>query len=267
MGTSDFKESQGKLIDTNGCILLTVSRGYGIASINFKQHALRKWDTTLLFYDDVFCMDRVSNRFSVRFVALPYELVKESISSLSSHKSWDTLYEHPIYRPSREERKVLKAWLKQMEWIMQESSTEYRDEILRSNFHTLLLAVDDKIVRRIKQAPRSGKNRNWQLITDFSRLLPKQCHVTREVQFYAAKLCITVSYLNKLCRAMLRASPKELIDRQVTSEIKTYLANSDLSIKGIARELNFEDTSYLCRYFRRKTGMSPSEYRNKATRS
>lgn len=56
-------------------------------------------------------------------------------------------------------------------------------------------------------------------------------------------------------------SPKELIDRQTVTEIKTYLVNTDMSVKHIASELNFEDVSYMCRYFRRQTGMSPMDYR------
>jgi AraC family transcriptional activator of pobA len=56
-------------------------------------------------------------------------------------------------------------------------------------------------------------------------------------------------------------SPKELIDKQAISEIKSLLINSDMPIKSIASTLHFEDVSYLCRYFRRLTGIPPLEYR------
>ena len=59
-------------------------------------------------------------------------------------------------------------------------------------------------------------------------------------------------------------SPKELIDRQTISEIKSYLVNTDMPVKAIASNLNFEDVSYMCRYFRRLTGTSPVEYRQNA---
>lgn len=51
----------------------------------------------------------------------------------------------------------------------------------------------------------------------------------------------------------------------IDTEIKTYLVNTDLSIKSIATELNFEDASYMCRYFRRITKMSPIDYRKKSS--
>lgn len=62
-------------------------------------------------------------------------------------------------------------------------------------------------------------------------------------------------------------SPKEVIDQQIIVEIKTYLLNTDLSVKNIASELNFEDPSYMCRFFRRMTGVSPISYRNPGAHS
>ncbi|WP_347239665.1 helix-turn-helix domain-containing protein [Providencia rettgeri] len=37
----------------------------------------------------------------------------------------------------------------------------------------------------------------------------------------------------------------------------------NLSIKQIADELNFEDTSYLCRYFKRHTGMTLTGFKKR----
>jgi len=52
-----------------------------------------------------------------------------------------------------------------------------------------------------------------------------------------------------------------LIDRQVILEIKALLEIGKLSIKEIADEVNFEDTSYLCRYFKRHTGITLTEFK------
>ena len=56
-------------------------------------------------------------------------------------------------------------------------------------------------------------------------------------------------------------SPKTLIEQQLLVEMKSYLIDTRLSVSEIADLLNFEDASYMCRFFRRKTN-SPLEFRN-----
>ena len=100
-----------------------------------------------------------------------------------------------------------------------------------------------------------------------SELVAQHFRATREVSFYAEQLCITTTYLYKLTHRRWNLSPKELIDQQTICEIKTLLSSTDMSVKEIAAMLHFEDTPYMCRYFRRRTGLSPTEYRNDTTKS
>lgn len=250
------------MIDTSGYLLLLVTSGYAIATVNFRRHPLRQGSLVFLSYDEVFFINQSSADFSTRFVSLAYELTDDVTYCIPSTNFWDALYEYPVFRPSVREWELLSGWWSQMEWINREGYAPYRDELLKSSFYTLLLAIDGKISKQTNIALHSHTHRGWKIMTEFYKLLYLHCRETRDVQFYADKLCITTTYLYKLCRKILQSSPKEEIDKQTISEIKTYLANTDLSIKSIAGEMNFEDTSYMCRYFRRQTGMSPMDYRS-----
>ena len=94
-------------------------------------------------------------------------------------------------------------------------------------------------------------------------LLVKHCHETREAAFYAQQLCITTDYLYKTGNKVQHQMLKEIVDNFTVNEIKQYLSDTDLSVKDIAREFNFENPSYLARFLRRMTGLSPLEFRNK----
>ena len=59
------------------------------------------------------------------------------------------------------------------------------------------------------------------------------------------------------------STPKELIDNVVVAEIKVMLRYTDLTVQQIAYHLNISSESFLCRFFRRMTGFTPLEYRNK----
>ena len=54
-----------------------------------------------------------------------------------------------------------------------------------------------------------------------------------------------------------------LIDEAVILEIKLLLQNTGYSIQEIAYRLHFPDQSYLGRFFRKHTGLSPSRFRKK----
>lgn len=59
----------------------------------------------------------------------------------------------------------------------------------------------------------------------------------------------------------MEKTPKQLIDEQLIAEAKVLLNEPCLSVTEIAELLNFADQSYLSRFFKKNTGMSPKEFR------
>ena len=83
----------------------------------------------------------------------------------------------------------------------------------------------------------------------------------RSVGFYARQLCITPKYLTTLIKRISGQSVSEWIDNYVILEAKTLLKYSTMSIQEIAYYLNFPNQSFFGSYFKRNTGMSPSQYK------
>lgn len=255
-------QCNGRLIDTNGCTVLLVTAGYAIVEINFIRHALSRGDVVFLFYDDVFILSRSSAQFSAQFVSIALESVEDVFHKLTSNALWDFLYEKPVLRTNHEQWALLIGWMQQIDWIIREEVSPYRNELLRSSMLNLFMAVHTEVIRSGNESSFSERNRSWLLAMKFWKMLVKHCREHRDVQFYAASLCITTTYLYKLTQKEMLTSPKELIDQQIVTQIKTYLANTDYTIGQIAAEFHFEDVSYFCRFFRRMTGLSPMEFRN-----
>ena len=55
-----------------------------------------------------------------------------------------------------------------------------------------------------------------------------------------------------------------MIDKIVIMEIKVLLQNTTLPIQEIAYKMHFPDQSYLGRYFKKHTGISPSAFRQES---
>ena len=111
--------------------------------------------------------------------------------------------------------------------------------------------------------PASGKthptvNRFMELIFDRSVTMDS-------VSGYAAKLGISPSYLNKLVRTETRHSAMEWVEIARANWAKTLLKDRNRSIAEVSYAIGIEDPSYFTRFFRKYTGMTPSEFRKETS--
>ncbi len=100
------------------------------------------------------------------------------------------------------------------------------------------------------------------ILDKFFILCSKHYTEQRSVEFYANKLHISTRHLYNITITAKQVSPKAIIDSFVIGAIKNLLITSSLSVQEISAKLNFPDQSTLRQYFKRNTGVSPSEYRN-----
>ena len=85
----------------------------------------------------------------------------------------------------------------------------------------------------------------------------------RDVSFYAEKACLSSKHFSAVVKQETGQTAAYWIHRQVVAEAKMLLhVRRDLSVQVIADMLGFEEQSTFSRYFRRETGMSPSDFRN-----
>ncbi len=264
-GLTDFKAYGNNRIGISGCMVLLIDSGCAIVSVGFKRRVLRRGMMAVLFYDDIFWIEQSSSTFHCRYVALADENVQEAIYKLSSPYFWDALSENPLLSLNNGQQKLLERWQEQMEWICHNSACEYTNQLLRNNIYNLFMAIDGATTQNSTSYTQTI-SRSRSLIIKFLKLVALHFRTNREVSFYARQLCITTTYLYKLTHKRWNLSPKELIDQQTICEIKTLLSSTGMSVKEIASTLHFEDTPYMCRYFRHHTGFSPMEYRNGAKR-
>lgn len=95
----------------------------------------------------------------------------------------------------------------------------------------------------------------------FMTLLATDITTSREVKYYADKLCISPKYLTIVTRQMSSRSASDWITRSAILNAKAKLATTNLTVQQISDQLNFPNPSFFGQYFLRHTGMTPKEYR------
>ena len=109
---------------------------------------------------------------------------------------------------------------------------------------------------------KKNSSRREDLLKEFVILVNAHSGRERQLAFYADKMCITEKYLCLVVKSTSGKTPREWIDRAAVTNAKVLLKHTDMQISQISDRMNFPRSSAFCKYFKRKTGLTPQEYRD-----
>ena len=89
----------------------------------------------------------------------------------------------------------------------------------------------------------------------------------RDVGFYAEKACLSTKHFSAVVKQETGHTAAYWIRHHIVKEAKLLLhVRHDLSVQAIADMLGFDEQATFSRYFRRETGMAPSDFRKQQER-
>jgi len=110
-------------------------------------------------------------------------------------------------------------------------------------------------------ADKRKRSHNEIIAEKFLNLVQSHYKEERSLEFYADKLCLTRKYISKVIKETSGKTANDIIDEHVALEAKALLKSTNMTIEQISDELNFPSQSFFGKYFKRVTGMSPSDYK------
>ncbi len=164
-----------------------------------------------------------------------------------------------------EEQEVLMANYFTLMARLVRTDNPFKDNALTSVVSSMISYVAgiwSEKLKDIDETEPQSSSRSRMVFEHFIRLAGEYHTKYRNVGFYADKLCLTPKYLSKLIKNASGKSAPEWIDAFVILEAKNLLKYSDISIKEIVYRLNFPNQSVFYKFFKSRTGMTPSEYRS-----
>jgi AraC-like DNA-binding protein len=103
-----------------------------------------------------------------------------------------------------------------------------------------------------------------QLLLRFHATIAEHFCENHEVKFYADKLCLSPKHFGTVVRQATGIGASEWIARYVIIHAKHLLNHHpDFTIQQISDSLGFSEQASFARYFKRQTGLTPTEYREK----
>ncbi|MBR0045921.1 MAG: AraC family transcriptional regulator [Bacteroidaceae bacterium] len=175
---------------------------------------------------------------------------------LASYQNFDT---HPCQHLTDEQyRQVCDAFS-----LMQTACNVegfYREEMISSTFHTLMVLLSTYR----HELNETLQDTSRQLSSQFNNAVIEHYRQSREVSFYARMFHFSPKYFSTLIKQETGVSAGEWIDRYVILQAKALLdRRHDLTIQQITVQLGFSEQASFSRFFKKQTGLSPTEYRGK----
>jgi AraC family transcriptional regulator, transcriptional activator of pobA len=100
------------------------------------------------------------------------------------------------------------------------------------------------------------------LVARFSDLIENRFRQSLSLGEYVATLNVSESRLRNACLETTGQSPNQLIHARILLEAKRQLLYTSNSVSEVAYALGFDDPAYFTRFFSRRTGVSPRDFRS-----
>ncbi|WP_308760652.1 helix-turn-helix domain-containing protein [uncultured Bacteroides sp.] len=172
-----------------------------------------------------------------------------------------SLLQNPVMKLAAED--FDKCW-KDMERLRERLADRkhlFREEMIGALLKAHVLDLYDIHARANEQAVVSSRPAT--LMREFIDLLLDGDYISdRSLDYFANRLCVTPHYLSEISKSVSGQPATYWIDRFVTGELSRLLMQPELSLASVADHMNFSSVSYLCRYVKKKLGVTPSEYRS-----
>lgn len=129
------------------------------------------------------------------------------------------------------------------------------------NLMTTLLLIIQKRTISCSQPPQLGKTSTRNLAVQFIQLLDQYLLKEASLKFYIDKLSTTEATLKSQCKQTLGFPPKEVMQQKLIIEAKRHLLNNEIPVQEIAYHLGYTDPSNFNKFFQKRVGISPKEFR------
>lgn len=237
--------------------------------INLKKFTIRKDSMFIYTPGNIVRVTNIDPREkeSVHFVVVA---ISEDLMS-STRFDFSKLYneslrllESPCVVINENERGLYRKYFDLIQEVSKMRMPNMRESVtalISSIFYLMGAMWTDRLTAAKKNGGDEMSTRSKIVLEDFLLLVRDYHTKERSLSFYADKLYLTPKYLSKLIKSVSGKSAHEWIDSFVILEAKNLLKYSDMSIKSIVYDLNFPNQTTFYRFFKTKTGMTPSEYR------
>lgn len=169
---------------------------------------------------------------------------------------------------SEREKTIIINCFREIKEELEHAIDKHTKQIVASNIETMLnhctRFYERQFVMR-EVSNRSVLDRFEELVHDYLNSDKPKTEGMPTVQYCADRICLSPNYFGDLVKKETGKTAQEYIQLAVIGRIKELLIETDKTISEIAYDLGFNYPHHLSRIFKKVVGITPNEYRLKAS--
>ncbi len=246
-------------------IAILVLNGNSTIIINYKEYTISRNNIILLSALHLFNFKQSSLDFKCEFLFVGEEFINDMDSTDMIYRRIRygvKMFNKPILLLKDYDAELIYARIKAVDSaICNFNHLYYKDFVLNQliSFYLDLSNIIDS--DGIINSNFIDLNRYECIIKDFVDLLVSNYAREHRLNFYAKKLNISSHYLNLIVKRITGQSASDFIYQMLFSKARYLLISSKLSVAEICEILNFSDQSAFGKFFKRKAGVSPANFK------
>ena len=227
--------------------------------INLEKRVITKNEIVLIALNSIVFHRKFSDDFRVALFSISKSITEDLLNYLRKYPPVFLLKpDFPSIELSNIEMEEAMSFFQIMWNVVEDVENDHRTEMLKHLLCALLVKIHGYASKYMNNTvPVSRKE---EMVRQFFLLVSEHLKESKDVSFYANKLCVSPKYLSSLVKQIVGKPAKECIDYCVVLESKLMLRSS-CTIQEISQELNFPNQSFFGKYFKKHAGVSPLHYR------
>lgn len=204
-------------------------------------------------------IESVSDDFDAHVLILSEQFIESLLVYLNGSIPFNLDFRRRIVVPcSEQEMHMQNVFVKTLRYVLLDKDNPYLLQVTQHVMMAIFYASDKP---RMMNNSDGGRTNADVLTKQFLELVKSNFRQERQLKFYSDKMCITSRYLSRVVKECTGSSASDWIERYVVLEARALLKSTNMTIQQVSDELNFPSQTFFGKYFKRRVGMSPKEYR------
>lgn len=233
--------------------LILLDKGESRAIVEGKEYHLKAPCLAIVMPNQTYCLLEASEELHLRAIIMSNRFTANLMSSSLNRM----VQKNPILEISSDIISF-NTYYKVLLHTVKSPIKSYRFETAQHLTMSMLYFYIRKLVKI-----ENDKKRKEVIFDNFCEELSKYFSINRTIPFYSGRLGVSPKYLNDIVKEKTQITANDYIDKVTVTECKALLSSTEMSIQRISMLMNFSSYSGFGKFFKRMTGMSPTEYRER----